>query len=116
MKGLTALAVILVTASAVVGCQTLTGRPAGQHMKDKWLLQETKGRIAADNLRALTAVNVDVNRGTVYLIGTVGTAEQKARAEQIARRVDGVADVVTHLVVEAEAPSPARPSPDAVKR
>jgi osmotically-inducible protein OsmY len=97
MKRLTAVAVVLLSASAVSGCQTLTGRTAGQHFNDKWLLYETKGRIVAQIPRALTAMNVDVNRGTVYLIGTVATPEQKARAEQIARDVNGVVNVVNHL-------------------
>jgi osmotically-inducible protein OsmY len=51
--------------------------------------------------RALTAMNVDVNRGTVYLIGTVRTPEQKARAEEIARDVNGVVNVVNHLETES---------------
>lgn len=107
MKCLTAVAAILVIASGIAGCQTVTGRTAREHIDDKWILQETKGRIAAGNLRALTAVDVDVNRKTVYLIGTVANPEQKVRAEQIARDVDGVVDVVNHLVVESESPSPA---------
>lgn len=97
MKRVTAVAVLLLCASALTGCQTMTGRTAGQHINDKWLLHETKGRIAAQIPRALTAMNVDVNRGTVYLIGTVATPEQKVRAEQIARDVDGVVNVVNHL-------------------
>jgi hyperosmotically inducible periplasmic protein len=97
MKRLTAAALLLVSASASFGCQTMTGRTAGEHFKDKWILHETKGRIAAQIPRALTAVNVDVNRGTVYLIGTVATPEQKVRAEQIAHEVDGVVNVVNHL-------------------
>jgi osmotically-inducible protein OsmY len=56
--------------------------------------------------RALTAMNVDVNRGTVYLIGTVATPEQKLRAEQIARDVDGVVNVVNHLETESSSASP----------
>jgi osmotically-inducible protein OsmY len=87
----------------------MTGRTAGQHFNDKWLLHETKGRIVAQIPRALTAMNVDVNRGTVYLIGTVATPEQKVRAEQIARDVDGVVNVVNHLEPTSSLPS-ARPS------
>ena len=97
MKRVTAVAIVLLSASAVSGCQTMTGRTAGQHFNDKWVLHETKGRIAAQIPRALTAMNVDVNRGTVYLIGTVSTPEQKVRAEEIARDVRGVVNVVNHL-------------------
>ena len=97
MKRLTAVAVLVLFASALSGCQTMTGRTARQHFNDKWLLHETKGRIAAQIPRALTAMNVDVNGGIVYLIGTVATPEQKVRAEQIARDVDGVLTVVNHL-------------------
>jgi osmotically-inducible protein OsmY len=111
MKRLTAVTVLLLCASAVSGCQTLTGRTAGQHFKDKWVLHETKGRIAAQIPRALTAMNVDVNRGTVYLIGTVATSEQKVRAEQIARDVDGVVNVVNHLQTESTASLPAASPP-----
>ena len=110
MKRLTAVvAVLFVSASAVSGCQTLTGRTASQHFNDKWLLHETKGRIAAQIPRALTAMNVDVNRGTVYLIGTVATAEQKVRAEEIARDVNGVVNVVNNLDTESSSSPSASP-------
>jgi hyperosmotically inducible periplasmic protein len=106
MQRLTAVAVLLLFAGALSGCQTMTGRTARQHINDKWLLHETKGRIAAQIPRALTAMNVDVNRGTVYLMGTVATPEQKVRAEDIARDVDGVLDVVNHLETESTASLP----------
>jgi osmotically-inducible protein OsmY len=111
MKRVTAVAVLLLSASAVSGCQTMTGRTAGQHFNDKWLLHETKGRIAAQIPRALTAMNVDVHRGNVYLIGTVATPEQKARAEEIARDVDGVVNVVNHLETESALSLPAASPP-----
>lgn len=117
MKRLTAVAVLLLFASALSGCQSMTGRTAGQHINDKWLLHETKGRIAAQIPRALTAMNVDVNRGTVYLMGTVATPEQKVRAEQIARDVDGVLDVVNHLETEStSSPPSASPSSGGASR
>ena len=85
MKRLTAVAVLLLFASALSGCQTMTGRTAWQHFNDTWLVHETRGRIAAPIPRALPATNVDVNRGTEYLMGIVPPPEQKVRAEQIAR-------------------------------
>jgi hyperosmotically inducible protein len=105
MNRVTAALVILTLATAAPGCQSLTGRTARQHFNDKWMLHEAKGRIAANIPRALTAVNVDVNRGTIYLMGTVARPEQKIRAEEIARDVDGVREVVNHLEVESESSS-----------
>ena len=110
MRRSNAIAIVLLFAGAVSGCQTVTGRSAGQHFTDKWILYETKGRIAAQIPRALTAMNVDVNRSTVYLIGTVATPEQKARAEEIARDVDGVRNVVNHLETASTSSPSASPS------
>ena len=117
MKPVVAVAGLLLCASAVSGCQTLTGRSASQHFTDKRLLHETKGRISAQIPRALTAMNVDVHRGTVYLIGTVSTPEDKARAEQIARDVNGVVNVVNHLQAESTSSAgSASPSEGAASR
>ena len=110
MKRLNAIAAFVLITSVLTGCQTVTGRHAGQHFTDKWLLHETKGRIAAQMPRALTAMNVDVHRSTVYLIGTVATPEQKVRAEEIARDVDGVREVVNHLETGSGSAPSASPS------
>ena len=112
MNRLTAVAAILLFSFAVAGCQTLTTRTAREYIDDKWALHEAKGRIAAQHLRTLTAVNVDVNRGTVYLMGTVATPEQKVLFEKIALDVEGVHHVVNNLEVESElASSPPSASP-----
>ena len=48
----------------------------------------------------LTRVDVDTNRRTVYLNGTVDTPEQKAKAEQLAWQSKGVKSVVNNLQVQ----------------
>jgi hyperosmotically inducible protein len=45
-------------------------------------------------------VDVDTNNGTVYLIGTVDSPEQKTRAEQLAWQASGVKSVVNNLQVK----------------
>jgi osmotically-inducible protein OsmY len=107
MKAVAAISFVVMIAGVSTGCQTLTGRTAKEHFNDKWLTHETKATIVARNANALTAVDVDVNRGVVYLTGTVPTAEHKARAEQAARGVNGVRDVVSHLQVRQPQPSSA---------
>jgi hyperosmotically inducible periplasmic protein len=51
-----------------------------------------------------TRVDVDTNNGIVTLNGIVDTAEQRARAEQLAARVDGVKRVVNNLQVKSAKP------------
>ena len=46
---------------------------------------------------------MDTNQGVVALNGTVQTESMKVRAEQIARQVKGVRDVINNLRVQAAA-------------
>lgn len=101
MKRIISLAAILVIASTGTGCQTLTGKTIGQQIDDKFIKHEIKGRLAARDIRNLTSVHVDANRGAVYLTGNVAKPEYKALAERIAWDVDGVREVVNHLEVPA---------------
>lgn len=55
----------------VAGCQTLTGRPAGQYLEDKVLHARVKAHLAAASPRTLTRLNVNVYNGTVYLLGVI---------------------------------------------
>ena len=49
----------------------------------------------------MQAVTVDVgDDGVVKLKGTVSSVEKKAKAEEIARKVDGVKSVVNNLEVK----------------
>jgi osmotically-inducible protein OsmY len=58
-----------------------------------------KTKLVADKPTNLTRVDVDTNNGTVYLNGAVDSAEQKARAEQLAWQANGVKGVVNNLQV-----------------
>ena len=66
---------------------------------DAAVTASVKTKIVADKAANLTRIDVDTNRGTVYLTGSVDTAEQKARAEQLARQASGVKGVVNNLQV-----------------
>ena len=48
----------------------------------------------------MQAVSVDVDDGVVKLKGKVSSAEKKAKAEEIARKVSGVKSVVNNLEVK----------------
>jgi hyperosmotically inducible protein len=78
-----------------------SGSTIGQGAEDGWLWTKTKYELAAtDDLRDST-INVDVNNAVVTLRGTVATAAQKSKAEQVAKSIDGVKSVKNELKVSA---------------
>jgi len=78
-----------------------SGRTVGTGLNDGWLWVKTRFDLAAaDDLRDST-INVDVDKGVVTLTGTVASAAQKARAETVAKSVDGVTGVRNNLKVQA---------------
>jgi hyperosmotically inducible protein len=86
--------------SLLLGCQAMTGKTAGQNVDDATITASVKSTLVADKAANLTRVDVDTNRGVVSLNGIVDSADQKARAEQLARRVDGVKNVINNLQVQ----------------
>jgi hypothetical protein len=57
-----------------------------------------RSRCSADGVSA-TAVNVDTVDGKITIHGKVGTAAEKAKAEEASRKMDGVKDVKNLLQV-----------------
>ena len=55
--------------------------------------------LVEDRQMNLVRVDVETEAGTVYLRGEVDTAEHKVRAEQLARGIQGVKEVVNKLKV-----------------
>lgn len=77
------------------------GRTIGSGLNDGWLWVKTRFDLAAtDDLRDST-INVDVDNDVVTLTGTVATAQQKAKAEAVAKAVEGVKSVKNMLKVSA---------------
>ena len=76
-----------------------SGRTVGTGVNDGWLWVKTRFDLAAaDDLRDST-INVDVDKAVVTLSGTVASAAQKTRAEQVAKSVEGVTSVKNNLKV-----------------
>jgi hyperosmotically inducible periplasmic protein len=93
-------AMLLVLVMATAACESMTGKSAGTNFDDATITASVKSKLVADRAANLTRVDVDTNSGTVYLNGTVDSAEQKARAEQLARQAQGVKSVVNNLQVQ----------------
>lgn len=96
---LRSLSMVVLVALALVGCQSMTGKTAGQNVDDASITAAVKTKLAAEKASTLTKIDVDTNQGTVYLNGTVDTADMKTRAADLARQVRGVREVVNNLKV-----------------
>ena len=99
MKSLAILAVVL-TAVALTGCQTTTGRTAGTFVDDSSTTGAVKSKLVAERPASLTSVGVETVNGVVHLTGVVETPEQRMRAEQLAWDARGVRQVVNNIQVQ----------------
>jgi hyperosmotically inducible periplasmic protein len=69
--------------------------------KDATLTTKVKSALAADVGLSTLKIDVDSDGSTVTLKGNVDSADKKQRAEEVARKVDGVATVRNQLQVKA---------------
>lgn len=73
-------------------------RSTGQAFDDTVIAAKVKGEIAGKaGLGTAADVNVEVNSGVVELSGFVPTADQKTKAGEIARGINGVKDVHNNI-------------------
>ena len=94
------LVVMMLTVLSLAGCQATTGRTAGQNIDDSTLTGSVKTKLASDKVSSLTRIDVDSTNGVVALNGVVESAEQRARAQELAAQVNGVKRVINNLQVQ----------------
>lgn len=95
-------ALVLVTAALVFGgaCSRDDGKSAGQSIDDSAINAKVKAAFAKDPGVKAIDVKVDTHLGAVQLSGWVNTAEEKARAEELAKAVPGVKTVENKIVLK----------------
>jgi hypothetical protein len=71
----------------------------GQGVNDSWLWFKTRAALLTTSDVRESTINVDVVNDVVTLKGTVETAAQKAKAEEVAKDIDGVKSVKNELKV-----------------
>jgi osmotically-inducible protein OsmY len=91
-----ALAALLV----ISGCTSMSGQTTGQYIDDSTITAAVKAKLVGEKTANLTRIDVDTTNQVVTLNGTVQSADQKAKAEQLARQVGGVRSVKNNLQVE----------------
>jgi hyperosmotically inducible protein len=90
--------------------------PAGAATPDAWITTKTKLSLLTTEGVSGTAIHVDTILGKVTLHGKVRSAEEKAKAESIAKNIDGVLEVRNLLqVVTPQREKAVQLSDDALK-
>jgi osmotically-inducible protein OsmY len=101
-KALRFFMVAFVAVAVLSGCQSMTGKTAGENVDDAALTTAVKAKLAGERAVTMTRIDVDTNRGVVSLNGVVDDPALKARAEELAKQVKGVRGVVNNLQVQAK--------------
>lgn len=71
----------------------------GTGVNDSWLWFKTRAALLTTSDLRDSTINVDVSNEVITLKGTVATAAQKAKAEQVANGIEGKKKVVNQLKV-----------------
>jgi osmotically-inducible protein OsmY len=71
----------------------------GQGVDDSWLWFKTRAALLTTSDLRESTINVDVVNAVITLKGTVANAAQKAKAEQVAKGIDGQKGVKNELKV-----------------
>lgn len=93
----TALSLLTATGCSVMRHQETTGA----YVDDSVITTRVKTKFAQDSQVSAMAINVETMKGVVQLSGFAKSADEKSRAEELARTVKGVSDVRNDIVVRA---------------
>ncbi len=99
------LLVAMMLAVSLAGCAGMgmggsgTQRTAGQAVDDATIGTRLKAALAADPELSALKINVDTTQGAVRLRGEVKNIGLRRKAEDLARKIEGVKSVDNQLVI-----------------
>lgn len=95
------VATFALTGLIALGLGQFTSAEAGQlgAIKDGWLVMKVHSEFINEDVLDGSNIDVDVKNGVVTLQGTVPSAAARARALELAKKNDGVKNVVDQLKV-----------------
>lgn len=94
--------IVFATLLVLSGCTAMTGQTAGEYWDDSTITASVKRSLSAETTANFTRIDVDTTNQVVTLTGIVASAEEKAKAAQLARQVDGVKSVNNNLQVHKQ--------------
>lgn len=83
------------------GCAVQRGQSSvGQYIDDATITTSVKAKLVEDKSVDASSISVETLNGTVQLSGFAKSTTEKAQAEVLARRANGVKDVKNSIVVK----------------
>lgn len=99
----TLLIASMVVVASLAGCAGMSGtgptRTVGQAVDDATIGTRLKAALAADPELSALKINVDTTQGAVRLRGEVKSMALRRKAEDLARKIEGVKSVDNQLVI-----------------
>lgn len=84
------------------GCSVVRDQQSvGSYVDDATITTQVKAKFAEDATVSAMAISVETMKGVVQLSGFAKTAEERARAERLARGVSGVQSVKNDIAVRS---------------
>jgi len=85
----------------ITGCAgDRSDKSAGQEIDDAVTTRSVKEALLSDRQYKFDDIKVSTFKGTVQLSGFAATGDEKGRAEDIAKQVAGVKDVVNNITIK----------------
>ena len=75
----------------------------GEHIDDRATSSRVRSALSADTQYKYEGVNIETFKGVVQLSGFVNSRDQKNRAGDLAKRVDGIREVANNITVKESA-------------
>jgi len=98
------LAIGLATTTALVSLCGCAGnryeQSTGEHIDDKATSARVKSALSSDGQYKFSGVEVTTFKGTVQLSGFVNSRQEKSRAGDIAKNVEGVKNLENNITVK----------------
>lgn len=102
MKTLLSMVTMFIFSLVMIsGCETTTGRTAGEIVDDSVIKTEINSKIIKDPDLHLFKINVDSYEGNVTLSGRVPNKQDEDRLITLAKETRGVRSVTSNLTTEA---------------
>jgi hyperosmotically inducible protein len=89
-----------VALAGFTGCVSTNDRTAGRVIDDKMVTGKVKDALDDETVYKFDDIDVATHNGIVQLSGWAATEEQKEKAAEVARRVEGVHDVLNNISVK----------------